>query len=608
MNKLESELSKHIWDTKYRYRKGDFIIDQSLDDTWQRVAKALAENEGNNKDRRTQEFYEVLKSLKFLPGGRILAGAGTEHRVTLFNCFVMGIIEDSIPSIFENLKEGALTMQQGGGIGFDFSTLRPKGSVARSSNNISSGPVSFMKIWDAMCATMLSTGARRGAMMATLRCDHPDIMEFVTAKQEPGILTNFNLSVLVSDRFMEAVDKGAEWPLIFPVRSLDWGHSPDTDTIQRIWSGSEEPVSCKVMDTIPARKLWETIIQSTYEYAEPGVLFIDRINEKNNLRYCEQISAANPCGEVPLPPYGACDLGSLNLTQFVTNPFTDKAGLDLKAIRDTARTAVRMLDNVIDISRFPLNKQREQAYRTRRIGLGIMGLADALIMLKLHYGSSEGRRKASEIMKTICHTAYRTSIELAKEKGTFPLFNKEAYTETPFIKKLPHDIRNDIASSGIRNSHLISIAPTGSISILANNVSNGLEPVFDFKYSRKVLNIDGSRTTHVVTDYAYRQWNKMRENKATMPDYFVSATQLTPDQHLLMQAALQPYVDHSISKTINVPEDFSFESFKNVYRSAYFQGLKGCTTFRPNSVTGAVLEQTDGETQVHCCTLERETD
>lgn len=605
---FKSELSRHIWETKYRHKQNGEFLEDTIEDTWNRVAHSLASAETQDRKKWKDRFHRQLKDFKFVPAGRILAGAGTDHKVTLFNCFVMGIIEDSIPSIFENLKEGALTMQQGGGIGYDFSTLRPKGSIARSSNNISSGPVSFMKIWDAMCATMLSTGARRGAMMATLRCDHPDIMKFVKAKHESGTLTNFNLSVLITDRFIKAVQKDADWPLVFPIKNADLKHTPKSRITQQNWSGFDEPVPCRIMDTIRARKLWDTIMESTYNYAEPGVLFINRINEKNNLRYHEQISATNPCGEVPLPPYGACDLGSINLTQFVVKPFTDNADLDLEAIRSTTRTAVRILDNTIDISRFPLKEQKEQAYQTRRIGLGIMGLADALIMLKLHYGSSEARRTASEIMKTICHTAYSTSTKLAKEKGAFPLFDKEAYLDVSFIQQLPKNIRGGIAAHGIRNSHLLSIAPTGSISILANNVSNGLEPVFDFKYKRKVLNTDGSQTTHSVTDYAYSQWKK-NKHRTSLPNYFVSATQLSPDNHLQMQAALQPYVDNSISKTINIPKKYPFDKFKKIYQQAYDEKLKGCTTFRPNEITGAILESPDEEeSHIHCCSLERESD
>lgn len=601
---LNNKLAHHIWETKYRFKNGEYGFEQTIYDTWQRVARALASTEAADQQRWEQQFLDAMDEFKFIPGGRILAGAGTDLKVTLFNCFVMGTIEDSIPSIFEGLREGAETMQQGGGVGYDFSTLRPNGWVAKSSNNISSGPVSFMKIWDAMCNTMMSTGARRGAMMATLRCDHPDITEFIEAKQTPGSLSNFNLSVLVTDRFMEAVENNEDWPLVFP-----W-HKSNCTTIKRRWSGVAIPVPCRLDHVVSARKLWDSIMRATYDHAEPGVLFIDRINRENNLNYNEQISSTNPCGEVPLPPYGACDLGSINLTQFVQFPFTPEAHIDLDSIASIVPTAVRMLDNVISLSRFPIEKQRQQVRKSRRIGLGITGLADALIMLGKNYGSKEARKTAGEIMECIRDNAYRASVELAGIKGTFSLFDNEAYINQPFIQQLPTDIRRDIEIQGIHNSHLLSIAPTGSISLLAGNLSGGMEPVFDFNYSRKVLNADGSSTRFEVTDYAYRLWRNLHPHSELpeLPDHFIRAEELSPDAHLKMQAVLQNYVDQSISKTINIPWNYSFENFKTIYSKAYELGLKGCTTFRPNQVTGSLLKHTDGEAHVHCCTIEREAD
>lgn len=600
-------ISRHIWDSKYRFRRDGAIRDAGITDTWRRIADALASAEPRDRERWARRFYEQLQGFQFVPGGRIQAGAGTGHRVTLFNCFVMGIVDDSMDGIFDGLKEGALTLQQGGGVGYDFSTLRPAGSRARSAGTIASGPVSFMQIWDSMCATMLSTGARRGAMMATLRCDHPDIEGFVTAKRDPRLLRHFNLSVLASDAFIKAVRADDSWPLVFPEAGLG---GEAGDTVMRVWSGSREPVRCRVIKTVRARGLWDMIMRSTYDYAEPGVLFIDRINQFNNLHYREQITATNPCGEIPLPPYGACDLGSINLVSFVREPFSADARLDFEAMAGVARIATRMLDNVIDVSRFPLDRQAEQARGTRRIGLGITGLADALIMLGITYGTTESQEFARRAMETICHTAYRTSIELAREKAAFPFFERGPYLASKFVANLPRDIRDGIAEHGIRNSHLTAIAPTGTISLLANNVSSGLEPVFDFSYSRRVLELDGSYSQYQLRDHAEELWRAMFPDREQRPAQFVDARGITPRAHLDMQAAVQPFIDNAVSKTINIPGDYDFESFREVYSYAYDRGLKGCTTFRPNPVTGEVLSA-DGhgfEQGSHCCDLEREAD
>jgi len=615
---FSADISRHIWDTKYRLREGGRIVDERMEDTWRRVAQSLAAVEkADDRNAWAERFYRALEGFRFLPGGRILAGAGTGRRVTLFNCFVMGVVEDSMDGIFDALKQGALTMQQGGGVGYDFSTLRPRGTPAHDAGTIASGPVSFMHIWDSMCATLLSTGARRGAMMATLRVDHPDIEDFVDAKRDPRALRHFNLSVLVSDEFMQAVRADAEWPLVFPVGSHEPG-APDTadDIVMRPWPGAVsgagphwQPVPCRVVRTVRARALWERILRSTYEYAEPGVLFGDRINRLNNLYYREHISATNPCGEIPLPPYGACDLGSVNLTRFVSVPFEDDAGFDADGLRETVRVAVRLMDNVIDVSRFPLAAQEAQAHGSRRIGLGLTGLADTLMMLGLHYGSPEARDFAAETMRTVCHEAYRTSVDLAREKGAFAFFEREAYLAAPFVQALPDDIRQGIAAHGIRNSHLTAIAPTGTISLLADNVSSGLEPVYNLSYSRRVLELDGSYSEYALTDYAYRLWRDRFGDRA-LPDYFVDVDSLTPEAHLDMQAALQPYVDNAISKTINVPAEYPFDDFRDLYDQAYDKGLKGCTTFRPNPVTGAILEAVvaPGDHASHCCNIERETD
>jgi len=985
---FQADISRRIWDTKYRFRERDEIRDQTVEDSWRRVAHALASVETSAQVEWEQRFYNVLEGFKFLPGGRIQAGAGTGHRVTLFNCFVMGTIEDSLDAIFDALKEGALTMQQGGGVGYDFSTLRPGGTPAVSVGVTASGPVSFMQIWDAMCATILSTGARRGAMMATLRCDHPDIEEFIRIKQDAAKLRHFNLSVLVSEAFMQAVQADADWSLVFPLGAHDM--APADKTVERVWSGSMTPVRCRVLRTLRARQLWDQIMQATYDYAEPGVIFVDRVNAQNNLWYAEQICATNPCvtadtwigtrqgprqvrnlcgsgfealvhgkayvstprgffstghkatlrlttsegyslrltadhpvlrvtrltrwtqetawtvagqitvgdrlaihnhrgaeswsgphgenegyllgllvgdgtfgdgqaqlrvwpdqaavnstdaesgvaavmrkveeivaglphrrdftgwrvggagayrflklayltrlaeslgicpgnktvtpeiergssefyrgflrglfdtdgsiqgtqekgvsirlaqsdvtmlhavqrmllrlgiastvyrerraaglrllpdgrgsqrayvcradhelvisgdnlrvysdlvgfrdshkqarlrstlvgykrelnrerfvvtvdgvhpegeeevfdvqipgmnafdanglvvhncGEIPLPPYGACDLGSINLTQFVHAPFSDQAALDLEGIADTAAVAVRMLDNVADLSRFPLKKQEETARSTRRLGLGLTGLGDALIMLGIPYGTPEAARVAGEVMQRVCETAYQASIELAREKGAFARLEKDKHLQGQFISHLPAEIRAGIARHGIRNSHLTAIAPTGTISLLANNVSSGLEPVYRFEYKRRVREADGSLSEHAVSDYAYRLYREIHGAQAPLTPAFVTAGEVSPFMHLDMQAALQPWVDNAISKTINVPPDYSFAQFRSLYDYAYTKGLKGCTTFRPNPVTGQVLvdldvadDQNQKASAIHCCSTEREAD
>ncbi|GAO37492.1 ribonucleotide reductase [Sulfuricella sp. T08] len=599
-----SDISFRIWDIRYRYRESGKIIDLTVEDTWRRVARALAGVEQQDKEIWERRFYRVLEGFSFLPGGRILAGAGTSHRVTLFNCFVMGEVEDALDGIFEALKEGALTMQQGGGVGYDFSTLRPSGEPARSVGVTASGPVSFMRIWDSMCATILSTGARRGAMMATLRCDHPDIEIFIAAKRDPGALRHFNLSVLVTDDFMRAVRKNADWPLVFPLSASE----STGEVVERAWSGSNTPRRCKVLRRVGARVLWDKIMQATYDYAEPGVIFIDRVNRMNNLWYCEQISATNPCGEIPLPHYGACNLGAINLTQFVRRPFMADGDLDLEGIAATVATAVRLLDNVYDVSHFPLQKQANTARASRRVGIGLTGLADALVMLGIRYGSPESFMLGETVMQAICHSAYRTSIELAREKGAFPAFQADQYLAGEFIRSLPEDIVQGIRRHGLRNSHLTAIAPTGTISLLANNVSSGLEPIFDWEYTRRLREADGGFSEVRVDDYACRLFHLQHGEDASLPAAFVRAGEIAPEAHILMQAALQAHVDNAISKTINVPAEFDFDSFRSIYEKAYDMGLKGCTVFRPNPVTGQVLLANGGAVEKQCCSIEREAD
>jgi len=599
---LKDELARHIWSTKYRHVPSTGSPEASIVATWDRVAGAIAGVEGAERDRLKASFLDAMHGFKFLPAGRILAGAGTEHQTTLFNCFVMGYIEDSIESIFEHLKQGAITMQCGGGIGVDFSTLRPRGSEAATRGTIASGPVSFMKVWDAMCATLLSTGARRGAMMGTLRCDHPDVEEFVDAKRDAAALRNFNVSVQITDELMAAVAADREWELCFPADE----HSAGGETKLLRWPGRDSELPCRVWRRVPARSLWRRIMDAAYDSAEPGVLFVDRINAVNNLHYREHITSTNPCGEIPLPAYGACDLGSINLAAFVRQPFTPSAALDDDAIERIVPVAVRMLDDVIDLSVYPLPEQAEQARSSRRIGLGITGLGDALIMLGLHYDSEAGRETAKDALERIRNAAYRASIRLAGEKGDFPSFERDAYLAGAYVETLPDDIRDDISRRGIRNSHLMAIAPTGTISLLANNVSSGIEPVYALEGERRVLNRDGASEIRRTVDFAYAAWR--REHSGTLPKSFVTAEALPPEAHLGMLAGLQPLVDNSISKTINVAEDIPREEFAGIYERAHALGLKGCTVFRPNPITGSILSAQPPAGGAYCCTIEREGD
>ncbi len=561
----------------------------------------------------TSAFCKVLREYRFLPGGRILAGAGTSRRVTLFNCFVMGAIDDSIEGIFDALKDGALTMQQGGGVGYDFSTLRPRGSRAATSGTIASGPISFMHVWDAMCATILSTGARRGAMMATLRCDHPDIEEFIGAKRRPGILQHFNLSVLVTDAFMQAVRRDAEWPLVFPEPDGLEAANPEADRLERAWSGSDVPTGCRVHKTTRARALWARLCEAAYDSAEPGVLFIDRINSMNNLGYCETLSATNPCAEEPLPAYGACNLGSINLTAFVVGAFTPAAHLAEDVIRETVRVAVRMLDNVIDISRFPVARQQLQAAQSRRIGIGITGLADALAMLGLRYDSAAARRQAAHVMQLIRDESYQASIELAAQRGPFPALDVERYLARPFLLALPEAMRAAIRLHGIRNSHLTAIAPAGSISLLAHNVSSGIEPIYGIESLRRVHDADGKDHLFQTTDHACVLWRARQAEARPLPGPFIDGGSIAPVDQLAMQAALQPYIDGAISKTISLAADSPRDDATRILESAFELGLKGCTLFRTQAREGVIVNRDQSGARLParaqaCCGLDRECD
>lgn len=560
MQVFEQPISEYIWDLKYRYKQDNKVIDQTIADTWKRVAVAAAAPEKLDQKRYwTKAFYSILEGFQFLPGGRILAGAGVAQDVTLFNCFVMKIKDDSITGIFDALKEGAMTLQKGGGVGYDFSVIRPQGYTCQTTQSIASGPISFMRVWDAMSATMLSSGVRRGAMMANLRCDHPDIEKFVHVKANKNELRQFNLSVVVTDAFMNAMTCDEPWELTFPRYDSK---------------------------KVSAKKIWDQIIRAAYDFAEPGVIFEDTINKLNPLYYCEYIHATNPCGEIPLPSYGACNLGSINLTQFIEQPFTQNAKVNWHKLEQVTTVATRLLDNVVDISRYPLKLQQEMSYNTRRMGLGFTGLANCFVMLGIKYGSSESLELARTLAQTICYTTWMSSSQLAKEKGSFPFYNQK-YLEGEFVNILPLEIRNEIKKSGIRNSHHNAIAPTGSISLLANNVSGGLEPIFSKIYNRNVTSQENEIEKFTVEDYSYHLFQTIKPN--ALPPAWIDVNSLTPEDHLNMQAVVQPYIDNAISKTINLPENFPFAKLTEVYTTAFHLGLKGCTIFRPNPITGSIL-------------------
>ncbi|MEM6421497.1 MAG: adenosylcobalamin-dependent ribonucleoside-diphosphate reductase, partial [Pseudomonadota bacterium] len=508
MNVFAAPIAEQIWDMKYRLKApGGDPVDPDVAATWDRVADALAEVEAD-PDHWRPRFRAALEGFRFLPAGRILAGAGTARSVTLFNCFVMGTVPDDLDGIFDQLREAAVTMQQGGGIGYDFSTIRPRGALVKGVGADASGPVSFMDVWDAMCRTIMSAGSRRGAMMAVLRCDHPDIEDFVAAKADPTRLRNFNVSVAATDAFMAAVRADAPWDLVF---------------------------GGQVYRTVRARDLWAKIMRATYDYAEPGVIFIDRVNGANNLAYAETIAATNPCGEQPLPPYGACLLGSINLAALVQAPFEAEADVDGTELEALVATAVRMMDNVVDASRFPLPAQAAEAQAKRRIGLGVTGLADALAMCGLRYGAPEAVVRTGAWLRSIRDAAYRASAALAAEKGPFPLFEAEPYLAAEQVRALPEDARAEIATHGIRNALLTSIAPTGTISLFAGNVSSGIEPIFALSYTRKLRLPDGGRAEEEVVDYAVQAW-RARFGDTPLPPAFVTAQDLSPADHVAMQA------------------------------------------------------------------------
>ena len=572
-----------------KYAKGG---EKDVEAVRRRVARALAAME-KDPARWEPVFYEALES-GFIPGGRVNSAAGTELRATLINCFVQPVGDsvsetvDGRPGIYVALMESAETMRRGGGVGYDFSSIRPRGARVRGTESMASGPVSYMRVFDKSCETVESAGSRRGAQMGILRCDHPDIEDFIHAKDQ-GDLKNFNVSVAITDAFMRAVEADAAWELVHrqpPAADFEGAARQRTDGE---W----------VYREVKARDLWQQIMESTYDHAEPGVFFVDRANSDNNLSYAERIEATNPCGEQPLPPYGCCCLGSINLAPFVREPFTGQARFDFAAFGKVVRPAVRMLDNVLEATVWPIERQREEARAKRRVGLGFTGLGDALIMLGLRYDSDEARRMGGRIAEAMRDESYAASIEIAREKGAFPLLDAERYCSAPrFASRLPEKLKGEIRRHGIRNSHLLSIAPTGTISLaFADNASNGIEPAYAWSYQRKKRMPDGSMKTYDVEDHAWRLYRHLGGDVASLPAHFVTAMDISALDHMRMVAAIAPFVDSAISKTVNVPEDYPYAHFKDLYLEAWKAGLKGITTYRPNKVLGSVLSLASTEAE-----------
>ena len=588
-------ISRDVLAEKY-FKPGETGLDQ----LYGRVARALASVEKPELRAEWEEKFLANLHAGAIGAGRIMSAAGTDIQATLINCFVQPVGDaiqgrdaDGYPGIYEALREAAETMRRGGGVGYDFSRIRPKGAFVKGTHSFASGPCSYMNVFDQSCSTVESAGSRRGAQMGVLRIDHPDVLEFITAKRTPGRWNNFNVSVGVSDAFMQAVAAGTDWELV---------HKAEPGEKVKAKGAYQRADGLWVYRKLLARELWDTIMTSAYDFAEPGILFLDQIGRDNNLNYTEQIEATNPCGEQPLPPYGCCDLGPIILTHFVRHPFGagGEPRFDFDAFEQVVAVQVRALDNVLDVTFWPLEQQRAESSAKRRIGVGFTGLGNALTMLKLRYDREDGRQMAAEIGRRMRDAAYRASVELAKEKGAFPKFNAQGYlAEGTFASRLPADIQADIRQYGIRNSHLLSIAPTGTVSLaFADNASNGIEPAFSWGYKRNKREHDGGTSSYMVEDHAFRLYRSLIDASVTpeqsekLPEYFVNALEMTAHEHVAMMQAVQPYVDTSISKTVNIPEDYPFEDFKDLYRQAWQAGLKGLATYRPNSILGAVLEAT----------------
>ena len=657
--------SLDIWDKKYRLKtKAGEPVDADIDGTYQRVAKALAEAEPT-PEKQKYWYERFLWALRrgAIPAGRITSNAGAqEHKpaTSTINCTVSGTIEDSMDAILEKVHEAGLTLKAGCGIGYEFSTLRPKGAFVAGAGAYTSGPMSFMDIYDKMCFTVSSAGGRRGAQMGTFDVSHPDVKDFIRAKREDGRLRQFNLSLLVTDDFMKAVEADADWLLVFPVHVKEQDELDFNDPKQVVWREwptrknyivrDDGLVACKVYGHVKARHLWDMIMVSTYDYAEPGFILIDRVNEMNNNWWCENIRATNPCGEQPLPPYGACLLGSVNLTKFVRKPFTDQASFDWEEFREVVRVFTRMLDNVVEINGLPLEQQRQEILRKRRHGMGFLGLGSAMTMLRMKYGSKESCDFTERVARELAVAGWEMGLELAREKGPAPIMEEEFTVTAEMLRKRPEMAKDgwkvgdtikgrvlharysrymqrvatvapelvaELAEVGSRFTHHSSIAPTGTISLsLANNASNGIEPSFAHHYSRNVIR-EGKKTKEKVDVYSYellayrhlvnpRAMPYSDDPEAKLPDYFISADDITPKEHVDVQAAAQKWIDSSISKTANVPTDYPYEDFKDIYFYAYKQGLKGCTTFRfnPAAFQGVLVKEKDLENTIYRFELE----
>jgi ribonucleoside-diphosphate reductase alpha chain len=657
--------SQDIWDKKYRLKtKQGEALDADIDGTYQRVARALADAEAT-PEKRAYWYERFVWALRrgAIPAGRITSNAGAQQHkpaTSTINCTVSGTIEDSMDGILDKVHEAGLTLKAGCGIGYEFSTLRPKGAFVAGAGAYTSGPMSFMDIYDKMCFTVSSAGGRRGAQMGTFEISHPDVKDFIRAKREDGRLRQFNLSLLITDGFMEAVDTDADWPLVFPVNIKEKGDIDVEDAAQVVWREwpthknyivrDDGLVACKIYGHIRARHLWDMIMVSTYDYAEPGFILIDRVNEMNNNWWCETIRATNPCGEQPLPPYGACLLGSVNLTTFVRDPFTDQARFDWEEYKEVVRVFTRMLDNVVEVNGLPLEQQRQEILRKRRHGMGFLGLGSTLTMLKHKYGSAESCEFTEAIAREMAVAGWEMGLALAKEKGAAPIMEERFAVTAAMLRQRPEmatdgwkvgqeipgkvlhakysrymqrvatvapELVDELAEVGSRFTHHSSIAPTGTISLsLANNASNGIEPSFAHHYSRNVIR-EGKKSKEKVDVYsyellAYRELVNAKampfsdEADAKLPEYFIAADDISPKEHVDVQAAAQKWVDSSISKTANVPTDYPYEQFKDIYRYAHQQGLKGCTTFRfnPAAFQGVLVKEADLENTTYRFELE----